>query len=87
MSFERTRFCVTVNSIISMLLSMILLAVVTLGGAAMTYIVSEDEPLMWRIAAGCVAGSAVCGTVAFILGLAFGLTPVTAAVSIAAALL
>ena len=45
-------------------------------------LIEREEPLMWRIAAGCVIGSAVFGTVAFVLALAFGLTPLTVVFSL-----
>lgn len=70
-----------------MLLSLILILIITAGGLALTYLVTEDEPLMWRLAVGCVVGSAVCGTAAFVLGLMFGLSVATAVASVAAAAL
>jgi hypothetical protein len=60
-----------------MLFSLLLMAAITAGGLGLTYLIEREEPLMWRLAAGCVIGSAVFGTTAFVLALAFGLTPLT----------
>ncbi|MFN6962635.1 MAG: hypothetical protein ACK4S4_02595 [Pyrinomonadaceae bacterium] len=70
-----------------MLLSILLIMATTAGGLAVTYVMRErDEPLMWRLAAGSVIGSVICGTAAFALSLAAGLGIATAAVSIAVAM-
>ena len=78
---------VIVSPLSTMLLSLLLLAIITAGGLALTYLVTEDEPMMWRLAVGCVVGSAVCGTAAFVLGLMFGLSVATAGVSVVVAAL
>ncbi|MGD9589082.1 MAG: hypothetical protein AB7Q37_01540 [Pyrinomonadaceae bacterium] len=65
-----------------MLISLLLLAVITAGGFAITYLFEDDESFMWRLAAGSVIGMAVFGTVSFLLAMAAGLNAgtVTAAV-------
>lgn len=67
-----------------MIVSLIILTVVAAGGFALTYLIENDEPFLWRVAAGNVIGSAVFGTSAFILSMFFAPGPVIAA---AAALL
>ncbi len=58
-----------------MILSIILISLITAGGFALTYLISDEETLLWRIASGCVIGSAVFGTAGFALAAIFGLTP------------
>ena len=60
-----------------MLISLLLLTLITLGGMSLTYLVTDDEPLMWRLAAGNVIGSAVFGLVAFASACIFGFGAVT----------
>ncbi|MEQ1762069.1 MAG: hypothetical protein ABL984_02880 [Pyrinomonadaceae bacterium] len=60
-----------------MLISLIIVAAITAGGLGLTYLIERDEPLLRRVAAGNVIGSAIFGTVAFCLAMAFGLTPAT----------
>ena len=60
-----------------MLISLLLIAIATAGGFAISYLVDDDAPFLWRLAAGNIIGCAVLGTIAFVLTLAFGLsTPV-----------
>lgn len=63
-----------------MLLSIFLISLITVGGLALTYLIFDDEPLMWRLAAGCVIGTAVFGTAAFVLANFAGLSVVTAVI-------
>ena len=65
-----------------MLLSLLVMAAITAGGLGLTYLFEREEPLMWRLAAGCVIGSAVFGTAVFVLALAFGLTAFTVVISL-----
>jgi hypothetical protein len=58
-----------------MLISLLLVTIAAAGGFAITYMIEKDEPLMWRLAAGNVIGSALFGTVAFFFALLFGLNP------------
>lgn len=55
-----------------MLLSLVLIVAVTASGFALTYLIEREEPFLWRFAAGTVAGSAVFGTVSFLLALIAG---------------
>lgn len=64
-----------------MLLSFILVLLITLGGFALTYLFAEDEPFLWRAAAGNVAGSAGFGLVCFLLACFFGLSSATVSLS------
>src|SRR5688572_21152168 len=57
-----------------MLISLLLIAIAAAGGVAVTYLIEDDAPLMWRLAAGNVIGCAVFGTSAFALALGFGLS-------------
>ena len=56
-----------------MLISLLLIAIATAGGFALSYLVYDDAPLMWRIAAGNILGSALFGTAVFVLALIAGL--------------
>jgi hypothetical protein len=60
-----------------MIYSLILMLLITAGGFAVSYLIRDDEPLLWRVAAGCVIGTAIFGTAGFLLGLAIGLTPLS----------
>jgi hypothetical protein len=60
-----------------MIYSLILMLLITAGGFAVSYLIRDDEPLLWRFAAGCVIGTAIFGTAGFLLGLVFGLTPLS----------
>ncbi len=61
-----------------MILSIFLISLITAGGFALTYLIADDEPLSWRIAAGCVIGCAFFGTVGFALASVAGLSVVVA---------
>jgi hypothetical protein len=63
-----------------MLISLILLAIVAAGGMALTYLIENDEPLMWRLSAGTVIGSAIFGTLTFMAASLAGLNLVSASV-------
>lgn len=62
-----------------MLLSLILILVAGIGGFALTYVFEDEEPFLWRAAAGVVIGSALFGTVSLLLAIAAGLNTFTAA--------
>lgn len=70
-----------------MLISIVLVIVIALGGFALTYIFADDEPLLWRIAAGNAIGSAVFGTLVFAASMAAGLDAVVVVVCLAATLI
>ena len=55
-----------------MVISLLLVSIIALGGFAVTYLMTDDEPLMWRLAAGNVIGSAVFGTLAFVASMVAG---------------
>ncbi|MEP6705084.1 MAG: hypothetical protein ABJB34_09800, partial [Acidobacteriota bacterium] len=56
-----------------MLISLLLIAIITSGGFALSYLIDDDAPLMWRLAAGIIIGSAISGTAGFALALVAGL--------------
>jgi hypothetical protein len=56
-----------------MLISILLILLVAAGGFALSYLIESDEPFLWRAAAGLVVGSAVYGTLAFVIGCLAGL--------------
>ena len=58
-----------------MFFSLVLLALIASGGFALTYLVSDDEPFMWRVAAGSIVGSAVYSVLVFVAACAFGFSP------------
>jgi len=66
-----------------MLISLLLLFLIACGGVALTYLITDDEPLLWRFAAGNVIGSAVFGTACFLLAMAFGFQPLVIVVGLA----
>ena len=70
-----------------MLISLLLLTLIALGGMSLTYLVADDEPFMWRLAAGNIVGSAIFGLVAFIAACIFGFSAVTILVALAVTLL
>lgn len=57
-----------------MLISALLITALAFGGMALTYLVTSDEPFMWRLAVGSLVGSAVFGITAFVLAILFGLS-------------
>ncbi len=62
-----------------MLISLLLIAVATVGGFPLTYVVDDDAPFMWRLAAGNIIGCAILGTLAFLFALGFGFGVATVA--------
>lgn len=65
-----------------MLISVLIISSITLGGLALTYLIAREKPLMWRLAAGNIVGSAVFGLIAFIAASLFGFGVATIAVSV-----
>ena len=55
-----------------MFTSLFLITLIALGGMALTYLVTDDERFMWRLAAGNIVGSAVFGLVVFVTACFFG---------------
>ena len=70
-----------------MLIALLLITLIALGGISLTYLVVDDEPLMWRFAAGTIIGSAIFGLVAFVSASLIGFTPVTIVGSLVATML
>ena len=65
-----------------MLLAILLTIAVSAGGFALTYIIEDDEPFLWRLAAGSVIGSAAFGTVSFVIALGVGLNVGSVAIAL-----
>ncbi|MBC7900643.1 MAG: hypothetical protein H7070_11400 [Saprospiraceae bacterium] len=55
-----------------MLLSLLIVLIIAFGGLALTYVFEREESFLWRMAAGNVIGSAIFGTVGFVLASFFG---------------
>ena len=70
-----------------MLISLLLLTLIAIGGMSLTYLLAEEKPLMWRLAAGNIVGSAVFGIVAFTFACIFGFGAVTIIASLSITLL
>ncbi|MGE3465711.1 MAG: hypothetical protein AB7J13_02155 [Pyrinomonadaceae bacterium] len=66
-----------------MIVSIFLLIAMTLGGAALTYLVARERTLMWRLAAGNIIGSAIFGLTAFVIACLFGFSPITVGFALA----
>lgn len=60
-----------------MLISLILILAIAAGGFALTYLIENEEPFLWRVAAGNVIGSAIFGTTTFLLAMFAGLNAAT----------
>ncbi|MEZ5345541.1 MAG: hypothetical protein R2681_08305 [Pyrinomonadaceae bacterium] len=57
-----------------MLISSATILFITVCGLLLTYLFSKDKPLLWRLAAGNIAGSAVFGLICFLAANFFGLS-------------
>ncbi|MBA3784557.1 MAG: hypothetical protein H0X15_03330 [Acidobacteria bacterium] len=64
-----------------MLLSFILILLITVGGLSLTYLFADDEPLLWRVCAGNIVGSALFGLICFLLACFFGFNQATVSLS------
>jgi hypothetical protein len=60
-----------------MFISLLIIAIITLGGLSLTYLFARDETFLWRLAAGNIVGSAVFGLICFLIANFFGLSVVT----------
>lgn len=69
-----------------MILTFFIIAAITAGGTALTYLYEREDSLLARLAAGNVVGSAVFGTAGFLLACFIGLTPVTVGLALGIAL-
>jgi hypothetical protein len=65
-----------------MLLAFILNFALASGGVAITYLFEDDEPLLWRLAAGSVIGFALFGTFAFLIASVAGFGTATSAAAL-----
>ena len=65
-----------------MILSVIFIALIALGGQAITYLFLEEEGFMRRLAAGNIIGAAILGLAGFILASFFGLTVITVLIAL-----
>ncbi len=70
-----------------MLISIVILAAIASGGMAFTYLIANERPLLWRLSAGTVIGSAVFGLPAFIAASIAGFSPVILIIVLAFAML
>ena len=70
-----------------MLVSIIIILLLAFSGLALTYVLVEDEPLMWRLAAGSIIGWTAFGLVAFVVACLVGFSPVTIIASLVVTLL
>lgn len=70
-----------------MFLALLFIIAISTGGFALTYLFEDEEPFLWRLAAGNVMGSAIFGTVGFVFAILFGLNAVTIFISLAIVLL
>jgi hypothetical protein len=70
-----------------MLVSATLLLIITAGGFGLSYLISRDAPMLWRIAFGIVAGSAVFGTVLFAVSFLTGFGAAATVISLGVTLL
>ncbi|MBX3298010.1 MAG: hypothetical protein KF736_00945 [Acidobacteria bacterium] len=70
-----------------MLISFALMAILSVGGGALTYLFVREASILWRLAAGSIIGSAIFGIAAFIVACITGLTGVGVAVALIVALL
>jgi hypothetical protein len=61
----------------NMFISLLLILIFTLGGFGLTYLIAEDEPLLWRLSAGNVIGSAIFSLICFLLACFFGFSVIT----------
>ncbi len=64
-----------------MLISLLLILLITAGGLSLTYLIAEDEPLLWRLSVGNVTGSAIFGLVCFLLACFLGFSVITISIS------
>ncbi|MDQ3750604.1 MAG: hypothetical protein M3367_16545, partial [Acidobacteriota bacterium] len=62
-------------------MSFILILLITGGGFSLTYLFADDEPLLWRVCAGNIVGSALFGLICFLLACFFGFNAATVSLS------
>ncbi len=64
-----------------MIFAFLMVLMTTFGGFAVSYLYDDDAPLVVRIAAGAVIGTALVGLAGFLFALVFGLNPATVFIS------
>lgn len=70
-----------------MFISLILIALIAFGGMALTYLVAREKPMLWRLSAGTVIGSAIFGIASFVAASVAGFSVPVLIVAIAVTLL
>lgn len=70
-----------------MFISLILIVPLVFGGMALTYLVAREKPLLWRLSAGTIVGSAVFGLAAFVFASIAGFNVPVLVVALAVTLL
>jgi hypothetical protein len=70
-----------------MLFSLLIILLITFGGTALTYFYEKEDSLLVRLCAGNVIGSAIFGTICFVLACFLGLSAVTILLALAVTLL
>ncbi len=70
-----------------MIYAILIILLLSFGGFAITYLIDDEGPMLWRLGAGCVIGSAVFGAAAFLLAMLFGLNAAIVALSLLITLL
>ncbi|MCD9188622.1 MAG: hypothetical protein LUM44_19545 [Pyrinomonadaceae bacterium] len=69
-----------------MVLSFILILLISFSGYLLTYFFAEKETFLWRFSVGNIIGSAIFGTVGFLIANLFGLSVLTASFALLIAL-
>lgn len=69
-----------------MVLSFILILLISFSGCLLTYFFAEKETFLWRLSVGNIVGSAIFGTVGFLIASFFGLSVLTASFALLIAL-
>lgn len=64
-----------------MLFSILFIILISFGALGLTYLLTNDRPLMQRLAMACIIGTAVFGTVGFLAASIFGLTTVAVVIA------
>lgn len=65
-----------------MLISILLLLAVTIGAVGLTYLLFDDETMIFRLAAGNIIGCSIFGTVLFVGGSLLGLTFISVVIAL-----
>lgn len=70
-----------------MILILVFIAIISIGGFALSYLIEDDEPFMWRAAVGVIIGSGLFGTAMFLIACVAGMSTLTIAAAMLASLL